>query len=503
MIQQPQVGCGQPGAYPTDKMSFSDFLRVVRARWILATSIFVAITLAALIGSLVWPKKYTAHAMLMIDLKVDPVAGTSATGVMASAAFLATQVDIIESQHVARKVISSLQLADNPTLRAGWEKQGSKGEYAAWLADTILANLKVEAARESNIINISYSYSDPKAAQAMANSFAKAYIDSTVQFKISPARQYSEFFEERANLARQKLEKAQVRLSEAQQAKGILVTDERLDAETVKFNDLSSQLTTLRGLLADSGSRNLQASRAGDVSPDAMASTLVTALRTELTRQQAKLDESMERYGDKHPTIIEARANIASIQDKLRQETSRVSRSLGATDQINQGRMSAIQTAFDAQREKLLKLKADRNELMVIEREVAAAQRVYDAIQGRQSQMSLEGSNNQNNVVVLSTATEPIAPSSPRVAVNSVIGAVLGLVLAGFVTTLVELTDRTVRGTSDMVNLLQTPVIGFLSARQTRKRWWHGSDEALLYPLDGHAYPGLESAGSSTPGRLK
>ena len=140
---------------------------------------------------------------------------------------------------------------------------------------------------------------------------------------------------------------------------------------------------------------------------------------------------------------------------------------------------------------------------MVIEREVAAAQRVYDAIQGRQSQMSLEGSNNQNNVVVLSTATEPIAPSSPRVAVNSVIGAVLGLVLAGFVTTLVELTDRTVRGTSDMVNLLQTPVIGFLSARQTRKRWWHGSDEALLYPLDGHAYPGLESAGSSTPGRLK
>ncbi|MDI1349268.1 chain length determinant protein EpsF [Aquabacterium sp.] len=483
-------------------MSFTDFLRVIRARWVLATSIFAVLTLAALIGSLVWPKKYTAQATLMIDLKVDPVAGTSATGVMQSAAFLTTQVDIIESQHVAQKVIANLQLADNTDFRNNWEKQGRKGDYASWLADAILANLKVEAARESNIVNISYSHTDAKLAQAMANSFAKAYIDSTVQFKTNPARQYSEFFEERANLARQKLEKAQVRLSEAQQAKGILVTDERLDAETVKFNELSSQLTSLRGLLADSGSRSRQALRAGDIAPDAMSSSLVTSLRTELSRQQAKLDEAQERYGDNHPNILETRANIASIQDKLRQETSRVTRSLGATDQINQGRLVAIQAAFDAQREKLLKLKEDRNELMVIEREVGAAQRVYDAIQARQSQMSLEGSNNQNNVVVLSTATEPVTPSAPRVGVNTVIGALLGMVLAAFVTILVELGDRTVRSTSDMVNLLQTPVIGYLSSRQTRKRWWHGRDESVLYPLESHAYPGLETANSPTPGRL-
>lgn len=483
-------------------MSFSDFLRVLRARWVLAASIFAALTLVALIGSLVWPKKYTAEAVLMIDLKIDPVAGTSATGVMPSAAFLATQVDIIQSRHVAQKVIASLQLADNPTFRGNWEKQGRKGEYAAWLADNILANLEVEAARESNIIEIRYSHTDPKTSQAMANSFAKAYIDSTVQFKINPARQYSEFFEERANLARQKLEKAQVKLSEAQQTKGILVTDERLDAETVKFNDLSSQLTALRGLIADSASRSQQAARAGDVSPDAMSSTLITSLRSELSRQQAKLDEALERYGDNHPTIIETRANVASTQDKLRQETARVSRSVGASDQINQGRLSAIQAAFDAQREKLLKLKEDRNELLVIEREVAAAQRVYDAIQARQSQMSLEGSNNQNNVVVLGTATEPIKASSPKVAVNTIIGAVLGLVLAAFVIVLVELGDRTVRGTSDLVNLLNTPVIGYLSARQTRKRWWHAQEDAVLYPLANNAYPGLESAPTHTPGRL-
>lgn len=483
-------------------MSFSDFLRVLRARWVLAACIFVSLTVAALVGSLLWPKKYTASAVLMIDLKVDPVAGTSAIGVMPSAAFLATQVDIVESQHVAQRVVANLKLADDATLRNTWEKQSDRGDFPSWLVETVLKNLKVEAARESNIIEINYSHGDPKVAQAMANSFAKAYIDSTVLFKTSPARQYSDFFEERATLARQKLEKAQLRLSEAQRTKGILVTDEKLDAETVKFNDLSSQLTTLRGLVADSSSRNQQAARAGDISPDAMASMLVNSLRTELSRQQAKLDESLERYGDKHPVVIEIRANIASTQDKLRQETARVGRSLGASDQINQARLASIQSTFEAQRDKLLKLKEDRNELLVIEREVTAAQRVYDAIQARQSQMSLEGSNNQNNVVVLSTATEPVKPSSPRVGINTVIGAVLGLVIAAFVTTLVELADRTVRGTSDVVNLLQTPVIGYLSSRPVRKRWWYSPDEAVLYPLERASYPGLEAGQPNPSGRL-
>lgn len=483
-------------------MSFSDFLRVLRARWVLATAIFVALTSIALVGSLVWPKKYTAKAVLMIDLKVDPVAGTSATGVMPSAAFLATQVDIIESNHVAQKVIKNLKLDDNPVMRNEWEKEGKKGDYLAWLSSRILKNLKVEAARESNIVDISYEAVDPKFAEALANNFAKAYIDSTVQFKTTPAKQYSDFFEERANLARQKLEAAQNKLAQAQQAKGILVTDEKLDAETAKFNDLSAQLTALRGALADSNSRRTQAAQNGEVSPDAMASTLLINLRSELSRLESKLDELLERYGESHPLIVEMKANIASTKDKIRRETGRVSSSLGASSQINQAKEAAIQTAFNEQRDKLLKLKQDRNELLVIEREVSAAQRVFDAIQARQSQMNLEGSNSQNNIVVLNTASEPVNPSSPRVGINTVIGAVLGAIIAAFVTMLVELADRKVRSTSDLVTLLKVPVIGYLSTGSHKKGPWSRSQEGVLYPLEGIAMGGTDLNNPNVPGRL-
>ena len=484
-------------------MSFTDFLRVLRARWVLALSIFLAITCLTLVASLVWPKKYAASAMLMIDLKIDPVAGTSVAGVVPSAAYLATQVDIIESNHVALKVIDDLKLDDMPAFRADWEADGRKGDFRTWLAARLLSSLKVEAAREANIIELRFSDANPKFSQSVANAFAKAYIDSTVQFKTSPAKQYSEFFEERGNLARQKLERAQIKLAEAQKEKGILATDERLDAETLKLTELSTQLTQLRGALADSSSRNVQASRNAEVSPEALASPLLTALRTDLSRQQAKLDEGLERYGDNHPMIIEARASIASTQEKIRQEIGRVNRGIGATDQINQSRMQAIQVAYDEQRQKLLKLKESRNELLLIEREVAAAQRVYDAIQARQSQMSLEGSNSQNNIVVLNAAAEPTSPASPRVGINTLIGAVLGLILAAAVTVLTELSDRTVRGTSDLVNLLHTPVIGFMSSRIRPRRWWAPrAEESVLYPLETAVAGSLEAPPPNMSGRL-
>jgi succinoglycan biosynthesis transport protein ExoP len=465
-------------------MTFSEFLRVLRARWILAASIFLTLVTLTLVASLLWPKKYTAEAAVMIDMKVDPVAGTSAAGLMPSAAYLATQVDIIKSNFVAQKVVKSMQLDGNPAMRAEWESGTKKGDYDAWLSAKILNNLKVESARESNVIEISYDAVDPKFAAALANGFAKAYIDSTVQFKTTPAKQYSDFFEERANLARQKLEAAQTRLADAQKEKGILVTDEKLDAETTKLNDLSAQLTALRGLVADTSSRRTQASSNGDVSPDAMANSVVSGLRSELTRLESRLDESLERYGDSHPQILELRANIASTRSKLRAEIARVGNSLGASSQISQSREASIRTAVNEQREVLLKLKQSRNELAVLEREVGAAQRVFDAIQARQSQMNLEGSNGQTNIVVLNTATEPPAPSSPKILINTILGAIVGAIAASLITLGVELSNRKVRGVSDLISLLHTPVIGYLPSPSKSGPRWFGQDQNLLYSND-------------------
>jgi len=482
-------------------MSFADFLRVLRARWVLALTTLLTIIGLALVGSLLWPKKYTAKSVVMVDMKVDPVAGTPSIGVMPSAAYLATQVDIIESGHVARKVVRAMNLAQSAAMREEWASATrSQGDFEAWLAERVGKNLKVAAARESNVIEIEYESTDPNFSAALANAYARAYIDSTVQFKTAPARQYSDFFEERARLARQKMEAAQAKLSAAQQERGIVVTDERLDVETTKLNDLSAQLTSLRGVVADASSRRSQAAANADVSPEAMNNAVIATLKGDLAKQEALLDQSLERFGEQHPTIVELRAAIASTRAKIRAEVGRVSSSLSATSQISSSRAAAIQAAYEEQRQKVLKMKQDRNDLLVLEREVDAAQRVFDAIQARQSQMSLEGSNSQTNIVVLGQATAPVSPSSPRLALNLVLATIVGGLIALGLTMGVEFMDRKVRSAADIITLVELPVIGTLPGPRTRASrlpWLNGSAR-----LPGNALKPASSGASQRFGSL-
>lgn len=445
-------------------MTFIDFLRILRARWKVALATFLTVVGLGLVVTLLWPKSYTSKVGILIDMKIDPVAGTSAAGLSQSAAYLATQVDIIESGHVSQRVVKDLRLDEDSEMRDEWiAKTEQKGDYIAWLGDKIGAKLKVEPARESNVLELSYSHKDPKFSAAVANAYAKAYVESTVQFRTSPAKQYSNFFEERARLARAKMEAAQTKLAEAQRAKGIVVTDERLDAETAKLNELSSQLATLKGLVADANSRKAATRTSGDTSPDAMASTLINGLRSDLVRMEARLDEALERYGDNHPIIVELRANIASTKGKIRTELGRVNSGVSAFNDVSVARESAIQAAYNEQRERLLKLKQDRNDLALLEHEVASSQRVFEAIQSRQSQMNLEGANSQTNVVLLNNATEPLQPSSPKLVLNMILAVVFGLLLASAAVISIELSDRRIRAATDLSALLDLPVMGVLA----------------------------------------
>ena len=166
---------------------------------------------------------------------------------------------------MAQRVVRDLRLSENPEMRARWEKstQG-QGDFTAWLADLIGQGLEVKPSRESSVIDIAYDGSSPEFAAALANAYAKAYIDSTVQIKVDPARQYADFFDQRAKMARAKVEAARAKLAEAQRDRGVLATDERLDVETNKLVELSSQLNALRAARSEAQTRAAQ----GGSSPD-------------------------------------------------------------------------------------------------------------------------------------------------------------------------------------------------------------------------------------------
>lgn len=453
-------------------MTFRQLLRILAARKFLAGMIFSSVMVLTLAFSLLLPKSYKATATIVADIKPDPISGFAALGTQTS--YLSTQADIIQSNAVAARVIKSLRIDEMPIMREKWMNEtNGKGDYQAWLSEMIGLGLVVKPARDSSVLEINYKSVSPTFAAALANAYAKAYIDSVIQMKVDPARNYANFFEERATLAREKLEKAQARLAEAQREKGIVVTDERLDGETARLNELGGQLVMSRVQIADTSSRSGQAQAKGEILQEVLNNPLIAGLKSDLARQQNKLMELDERLGSNHPQLIELKASIADMEKRLRAEINRVQASAGVNNTIAVTRSASVQSAYDEQRAKVLRLKEARSELAVLEQEVVSAQRLYDAIQVKLSQVNLESNSSQSNIYMLSSATEPAAPSSPKPLLNMVIAFFPAVLLAVLGCMGVEGQDRRLRGPYDLQPLADIPVIGIMpSPNQGQRVGW-------------------------------
>ena len=444
-------------------MTFDQFFRIIKARWLIAATVLSAFVLVTLAVSLLIPKSYEATASVMADFRPDPVAGMSQAGQMQPVSYIATQVDIINSPAVASRVVRAAQLDQNTQITQQWnDATKGRGDKVAWIGQLISKGLTVKPSRESNVMDITYQSADPQFAAVMANTFTKAYLDTTLQLRNDPARQYYGFFEERARLAREKYEAAQNKLSQAQRDKGIVITDERLDAENIRLNEISSQIAALRAQSADASTRASQATSRADQMQDILNNPVVSSLKAELARTEAKLAELMTRMGEAHPQVIETRAITEGLRTQIRSETNRLRSSLNINSSIANSRESEALSAYDTQRAKLLQMKQKRNELQVLEREVDSAQRIYEAIQGRQSQMGLESNNNQNNISILQRATEPAKHTYPKVFLNLLLAASIGSLFAIVLVLLSEMLDRRVRGAQDLIQGTGLPVIGVM-----------------------------------------
>jgi polysaccharide biosynthesis transport protein len=445
-------------------MTLDQFLRIIRARWKLSLSILLLSVITTVCASLVFPKKYAAVAKVLIDGRPDPVSGNQMSANATNMTMLTTQIDIIQSERVARQVVTALKIGDDPTLRSDWVKSTKeRGDYTAWVADVVGKGLKVSlSSRESNVIEIQYEGSDPEFAATLANAFAQAYIDTTIQVKVNPARQYNDFFEERARLAREKLDAAQQKLAAAQKERGILATEERMDIEMVRLADLSQQVMALRAMKTEADTRTSESRKNLDGAIDVMSNSTVSGLKSEIAKTESTLQQLLARYGDQYPTVVEVRASLESLRSQLRRETARVSTSLGMNSSMSGTRESVADKAYNAQREKLMKLKEARSELSVLEREVENAQRMYEAIMTRMGQTTLESASAQSPVSILSSAVEPASASSPKLLLNTVISIVLGSLVAIIAALLLEMFDRRVRSGDDLAELLETPLIGRL-----------------------------------------
>src|SRR6266436_7748639 len=252
-------------------MNLHQFLTVLRARFKIIVLILFATVAAIVAASLVLPKKYTATAAVVVDVKSpDPISGTMLHA-MVMPGYMATQRDIITSERVADKAAQLLKV----------EARG------------LQKKLDVKPSRESNVIEISFSAADAAFAAAAANAFAQAYIDASIELRVEPARQYARWFGAQDQTLRDNLDKAQARLAAHQQKYGIVASEERLDSEITRLNDLTAQLTVVQGQGGEAPGARRQLGRQPSAVP-------ADASRARLAQESARRRDEADRERLRH-----------------------------------------------------------------------------------------------------------------------------------------------------------------------------------------------------------
>ena len=223
---------GKPyGLSATEPTTFRDYLFVVLKRKWLILSIVLVVTSLVTIQMFRQPSIYEGETVIKIEPKARNVLQTKEIVINAQSDpnFWGTQLKLLENPALARQVVLTLDLQNNPSFFGGQAQGGIfsslrrifSGQKTAKVPRSESAGLTVvgedEAANESltpekltqlepyedaiinsetiepilgtNLVKIKYSHSDPELAQKIANTLAEVFVNNNLARDCQPAKQ--------------------------------------------------------------------------------------------------------------------------------------------------------------------------------------------------------------------------------------------------------------------------------------------------------------------------
>jgi chain length determinant protein EpsF len=449
-------------------MDLQQYWLALKARRKAFFMVFAFTVVAAILVALAVPKRYDAIATVLIDAP-DPQTMTAEARISPRerAGYMFTQVELIQSGKVAQRVVHDLKLAQQPGAREAWEKDtGGLGTIDEWLAKELLEDLKVDNGA-ANIISIKFSSSDRKYAAAVANAFAKAYLQTALEMRTDPSREAATWFEGQLKTLRGEVLQAQTRLTAYQKKTGVVGT-ERADIEYTRLTELSTALSAARNAALEADTRYRQAKEAAASAgaaaelPEVLSNPYLITVKTALQGAEGRLEEQSRILGRNHPAYQRTALEVQTLRQRLAGETKKVIASLGNAAQQAKKREQELAAAVQAQQSRIVQARDASVEMSVLSRDLESAQRAYDGAMQRYIATKVESRARQTNLAMLTPAVAPVEPAAPRIGLISALSVLIGLLLAAGLVYLLEMTDRRVRSRGDLEQKLAVPSFGNL-----------------------------------------
>lgn len=445
-------------------------IAICRAQYSFIIKIITLVMIVTIAVSLILPKTYTASSNVFIDYRgADPISGYLFSS-SADSSYLQTQIDILQSQAVAQRVIDLLNLSKTAKYQEAVSKYG-KEKAQNNLIKKINENTLIQTHSSSRVLDVYYSASTPEAARDYVNAIVKAYIDFSQEISNTSSRSRREQYSMELDNLRQSADALQKKLTAAQQEYGILDLNEQTDLQTRQLNDLTNSLNQINNQLFAAESRNdtykrfKQQGIAADEIPDIAQMPNINDLKSKLSITNADLSNAQSVLGSAHPKVIALIRQRNDLISRIRQEAQ--SALVYQEQEVNRLKIQqqSIQDAINKQSQVVMENKAHRDVILSYQRQLDSINHSYNTAIQRYDEVIMAGNVSTSNITVLRSAQLPTSASKPILINNLAAGLIFGLFISLCMAILREFTHRKVRIQQDMAIALNLPILGIIGTQ--------------------------------------
>jgi len=392
-----------------------------------------------------------------------------------------------------RAIVGGDGTSTTPVADTGLEP-GSAVELPSSRAEAVAVRkfqnrLTVSPVRRTKLVKISFESADPNFAAQVANTVSEEYILAYLDSRMELANKVSSWMNERVGALKSKLDESEGRLQWYKESNQLVdvngsvsrVNEQELILATTELAQTRSDLSAAANL------RREVRSMAGNVQllesiPEVQNDPLVSRSKVEIGQQQRELDELSNRYGPRHPRIIDAESRVRSLETTLQKNVLRVVDRIEKDFQLLNSKVASIQSTLNAGKQEIQNIGSKKVELEALEREVATNRGLYETYFNQLAEAESSEGIDATNARVADYALPSNTPVRPKKQLIIALAALAALGLSMLMAFLFESMDETIKSTEDVEKKLGVKLLGVLPL--VKNGIFANKMELPLNPLD-------------------
>lgn len=406
------------------------------------------------------PRLYTAETDLIIDTKRVSFTQTelATENRIVEDASVESEIETTRSERVAGVVAKRLQLDTDPEFIGTGESlkqrilslfrtgaptsERSKDELIRTAAGVLRKNLVVTRVGRSYIEKIGYTSLDPAKAARIANAFADAYIEDQLDAKFEATHRASVWLEQRIGELRKQASDAYKAVQDFKSENGIIIGVDGKLASEVELDQLGVALAKARAETSQAKAKFDRIEHVLTLRPDpskeslnipdpivtdALSNPVITKLRQQFLDDQNKESEWSARYGVDHQAARNLRAEMAALQRAIWDEISRIAESYKSEVQIAKAQEESIDKRMSDVFQQSAATRQSQVRLRELETAANTYRNIYETFLSRFTQSVQQQSFPSTEARVVTYASPPGGPSSPKKSLTMVVATMFGL----------------------------------------------------------------------------